>query len=557
MSEAAPAESVQPPLEQRLERGDPLTPDEVLEIPQFQGLSRGRIEKNPGTIVRRRFEPGEILCREGEFGSTAFLIESGTAEVYLQSQIGKVGKQSEGGFFRRLKQLLTRTPESERGGAPQRFIPIDAPIDLDQDRPIAELGPGDLFGEMACLSFYPRSATVRAKTPVVVVEMLRNILIDLQKNPKFRATLEAKYRARALDQHLAGVPLLQGLSREFVDLLRPKVKLLRFEPGQVIFREGDPADGFFLVRIGFVKVSKRWPGGDMVLSYLPRGGCFGEMALLSRSARTATCTALDHVEVVKIESDDFEAMVEHFPDVRDRLEKLSVERSLQNAALAERGASADLEQFLAQGLMEAQNLLLLDLDRCTRCDECVHGCANAHGGVTRLIRDGLRFDQYLVATSCRTCRDPLCMVGCPVGAIRRKESLEIVIEDWCIGCSLCAKQCPYGNISMVELAASRSGFEPPVETAPSPPAASQDAASAPAAAAPAARTARVAARPKTKATTCDLCMDQGEPACVASCPHDAAHRVDPLQFFAQRLFPLQKSAPLPPPAARADRAEPR
>ena len=78
-----------------------------------------------------------------------------------------------------------------------------------------------------------------------------------------------------------------------------------------------------------------------------------------------------------------------------------------------------VDQFLDQGLMEAQSLLVLDLERCTRCDQCVRACADAHDGVTRLIREGLRFDKYLVATSCRQCRDPLCMVGCPVGSIRR------------------------------------------------------------------------------------------------------------------------------------------
>ena len=92
--------------------------------------------------------------------------------------------------------------------------------------------------------------------------------------------------------------------------------------------------------------------------------------------------------------------------------------------------------------MEAQSLLLLDLDTCTRCDACVTACADAHDGVTRLVREGLRFDHYLVATSCRQCLDPLCMVGCPVGSIRRRNSLEVIIEDWCIGCGLCAENCP-------------------------------------------------------------------------------------------------------------------
>ncbi len=102
--------------------------------------------------------------------------------------------------------------------------------------------------------------------------------------------------------------------------------------------------------------------------------------------------------------------------------------------------------------MQGQNLLLLDLNKCTRCDECVKACvATHHDGVTRLVRDGLRFENFLVATSCRACMDPLCMTRCPVGSIRRKDSLDIVIEDWCIGCGNCATDCPYGNINVVEV----------------------------------------------------------------------------------------------------------
>ena len=111
--------------------------------------------------------------------------------------------------------------------------------------------------------------------------------------------------------------------------------------------------------------------------------------------------------------------------------------------------------------MEAQSLLVLDLDKCTRCDNCVRACADAHDGVTRLVREGLRFDKYLIATSCRQCRDPLCMVGCPVGSIRRRNSLEVIIEDWCIGCGLCAKNCPYGNINLHPFAVEADDPEDP------------------------------------------------------------------------------------------------
>jgi len=170
--------------------------------------------------------------------------------------------------------------------------------------------------------------------------------------------------------------------------------------------------------------------------------------------------------------------------------------------------SVPLESFLAQGLMEAQSLLVLDLEKCTRCDACVTACADSHDGVTRLVREGLRFENFLVATSCRQCRDPLCMVGCPVGAIRRRNSLEVIIEDWCIGCSLCAKNCPYGNINMHSFTAQAEDHEHPGQKK---------------------------AVVQKKATTCDLCTEHAEPSCVYACPHDAAHRVEPRDFFAGTL----------------------
>ena len=148
-------------------------------------------------------------------------------------------------------------------------------------------------------------------------------------------------------------------------------------------------------------------------TYTGRGGYFGEMGLLGGGVRTATCTALDHVDVVRIKGEDFALMVERFPDIRASLEQVAAERAAMNLQRARSAEVTPLNDFLAQGLMEAQSLLVLDLEKCTRCDECVRACADAHDGVTRLVREGLRFDKYLVATSCRQCRDPLCMVGLP------------------------------------------------------------------------------------------------------------------------------------------------
>lgn len=172
--------------------------------------------------------------------------------------------------------------------------------------------------------------------------------------------------------------------------------------------------------------------------------------------RTATCSAMDLVQLVRIKADDFAEMMAQFPEVEQRITEVARARRKMDGQILNRVNTVSLNDFLKQELMQAQNLLLLDLDKCTRCDDCVRGCVATHeDGATRLIREGLRFDKYLVPTSCRACVDPLCMTRCPVGSIRRKESLDIVIEDWCIGCSACAEECPYGNLNIIDLSTLR------------------------------------------------------------------------------------------------------
>ena len=99
------------------------------------------------------------------------------------------------------------------------------------------------------------------------------------------------------------------------------------------------------------------------------------------------------------------------------------------------------------------------------------------------------------------------MVGCQVGSIRRRNSMEIIIEDWCIGCGKCAQNCPYGNINM----------QPFDVEVPDP-----------------ANPGRMVAAAKAKATMCDLCTGlDGQPSCVYACPHDAAHRMTGPELLAK------------------------
>jgi CRP-like cAMP-binding protein/Fe-S-cluster-containing hydrogenase component 2 len=532
---------------EKLTTGEPLSIDQLIEyLPALKEVARAQLENwAKGAAVLHRFRKGEIVCEEGEFGSTAYYIVSGNVDIFINNPLAHLRTRPQSGFFgrrfARMKSFLTDDTEDRRAEAGQRrFIGIDANVDLPMHRPLAQLGPGDLFGEMTCRTYQPRSATVQAREPCVMVEMLRVILDMLVGNrqvseaskatskvkmPTFKGTsfkteLENKYRERSLNNHLRSVPLFATLSEEFLQRLKENVELVSYNQGQVICKEGDDADAFYLIRSGMVRVAQAMPGGEMVRTYLSRGDYFGEIGLLRAIKRTATCSALDAVDVVKIPADDFNLMLETFPDVRAQLEPVATARMAVDRQKVI-PAGLQLDDFLNQGLFEAQNLLLIDLDNCTRCDACVRACATAHDGVSRLLRDGLRYDHFLVATACRSCRDPLCMTQCPVGSIRRKENLEIIIEDWCIGCGKCAELCPYGNINMhplevikevkTEVKSTQEGVPPKIKIE----------------------------KKKTtayKANTCDLCTQLSTPSCVYACPHDAAKRVDPQRFFGDALL---------------------
>ena len=386
------------------------------------------------------------------------------------------------------------------------------------------MGAGDLFGEMTCMNFYPRSATVRAAEDCTRAGDAPQRALHHAAQPDVPRRSSRGTTASAPSTTTSGACRSSPASgqdeaefEQLVDYLRDRVQLRRCEPGEMIFRQGDPADdGFYLVRTGFVKVSQNRPGGEHVLNYVGPGGYFGEIGLLSDipeiravappGVRTATCTALDHVDLVRITAADFRDILDQFPD---QLRQPLVEGALQTLerdrdAAAARRRTSSLGDFLGQGLMNAQSLLVLDLEKCTRCDECTKACADAHDGVTRLIREGLRFDKFLVASSCRSCLDPYCMVGCPVGSIRRREHARDHHRGLVHRLRQVRRELPVRQHQHAPVPDRRDCA--PTPTTP----------------------ARMIPVVQQKATTCDLCHDLGpnaEPSCVYACPHDAAHRM--------------------------------
>ncbi|MBC7964306.1 MAG: 4Fe-4S binding protein, partial [Fuerstia sp.] len=271
------------------------------------------------------------------------------------------------------------------------------------------------------------------------------------------------------------------------------------------------------------------------LSYASRGEIIGEIAVLCKEDRSATCLAFTHpssgqkaatqanlipqrVEAVRIGADVLQELLAKSKPftqlVDDIVKSRRVRDQLADKSAASTRAGSQTKEFDDLGLAWGQALMVIDLDRCTRCQECVKACVDAHDdGRTRLYLDGPRFqNKYLIPVTCRKCLDPVCMIGCPVGAINRGSSGEIQIADHCIGCSKCADQCPYGSIQM-DLLDTAQELSPDLKDLLGP--------------------GYVLRNVQEKAVVCDLCSStpSGQPSCVYACPHDAAIRVDGLLHF--------------------------
>ena len=104
------------------------------------------------------------------------------------------------------------------------------------------------------------------------------------------------------------------------------------------------------------------PGGEMVRTYLSRGDYFGEIGLLRSIKRTATCTALDAVDVVKIPAADFNLMLETFPGVRQQIEAVASAR-FASGQMKTIPAGLHLDDFLNQGETETGPVALRRKER--------------------------------------------------------------------------------------------------------------------------------------------------------------------------------------------------
>ncbi|MGH8013478.1 MAG: cyclic nucleotide-binding domain-containing protein [Candidatus Binataceae bacterium] len=430
---------------------------------------------------------------------------------------------------------------------------LNGAVDLYDDVPghgrikLTSFAKGNFYGELGAIGGLPRSADVVAAEHSEILHVPRYALKYIEINAEARAILAERYRERAVRNVTVTLELFKDVSADFINELIPRCEIVRHElRGVSLITQGEPGDAFYIVRDGFVQiVREREDGSKRVLAYLRAGEYFGEMALLETGMRWASVLTAGKCELIKIRRDDFLELCQRFPQVESSVRQVIARRHEQ-----ERNITPEISQLLERsgqlGVIQADALLVMDLDLCIKCDNCVKACEALHGK-SRLIRNGIQIGKYLIPSACRHCDDPRCMNSCPTGAIKRRPEGEIYFQyDMCIGCGNCAIACPYDNIAMIDTptfdrAQARKarvmnapGFFRPF------PVAAHDVGER-------SLWDRLFKRSKRKPSTigpglpehvpvafpikCDLCDGLPFMGCVHNCPTGAAMRIDPAQLF--------------------------
>ncbi len=499
-----------------------LTVEQLKRIEIFSDVKESLLEELIPDIAVAQWEAGATLFEEGSYLDLAFYIAVGDVDLFLQKHAGAAdpifntrnvtsrdiaeSRARYGAAQQAIGPTLNATPS-----APEQITYLST-MDFDLAHGARErLSKGDFFGEIGALNGWPQSVTARTASLTTLVQIRVPALRKLKRAAKgLRAQIDRVYRERTLLHHLRTTPPLRGCGDASLEALAGKVELRSLEPGELLTREGDRADAVYLVRSGFLKLSQNLGAGDLVVTYVSKGMTIGEVEALIDGVSTwqMSVTAAGYCEVVRIDVADFLDVVQAHPAVEARLWESTVARIKESGFTRKNPERAELIEFaLARGLAQGNSVLVMDLDVCTRCDDCVRGCASTHGGRPRFVREGERFGNFLVARSCFHCEDPVCLIGCPTGAIRRTNVGEVIAIDdaLCIGCGSCADNCPYDAIVMHDTKTTWPAHALPQ---------------------------RLRGEQRFVASKCDLChtSDAG-PACVNSCPHACAFRVGSLDEF--------------------------
>lgn len=484
----------------------------------------------------RSLAPGEYVFREGEYGRDLYCILAGQLALSMTDDAG-------------------------------------------QELPIAIHRQGECVGEYGMLTGQQYTTTAKAQSPTYLLCVPEQVVQHLMELvPGVRTRFEQRNCGHSTLAILRQMALFQDISNSDVQYLIGQAQIQQYERNAQFFteeRSGRPArETLHILLEGFVKVARQVPSehrnnatDERIIAYRQEGDYFAGGLDLLGDGRAVTVTSINRTRVAKVPHQAVQAIFQRYPEVKQRfasrlreyiastvalqadiLSQSSLQHLVPAPSLPDTSRAKGLHALVSDGVVEGTEVLLIDLDKCIHCSECEEACKRRHGH-SRMNRKGMVIGNISIATACRQCQDPVCLL-CSRAGIARLPDGEVYITESCIGCGICVERCPYGAISIVDaneggtreeqsswqrfsaiftqgIVKERKRSVLPVLNGFAAPATGVSVASGPLAVP---RDAIEEIRKKI-AIKCDLCAGYKDQACVEACPTGAAIRVQPTAFF--------------------------
>ncbi len=444
--------------------------------------------------------------------------------------------------------------------------------EAQQELPLAMHRQGECIGEYGMLTGQQYTTTAKAQTPVLLLRVPEQAIQRLlELVPDIRTRFEQVNRGHSTFAILKQMALFQGISDADMQYLIAQAQIQHYERNAPLFTEehrGRPArETLHVLLEGFVKVARHEhkQREERIIAYRQGGDYFAGGLDLLGDGRAVTVTSINRTRVAEVPHQAVLTIFQQYPEIQQRFalrlrEYITSTVALQADVLAkdtfkhiplapvraESARTEGLHALVSDGVVEGTEVLLIDLDKCIHCNECEEACERRHGH-SRMNRKGMVIGNISVATACRQCQDPVCLL-CSRAGIARLPDGEVYITESCIGCGICAERCPYGAISIMDagdtqveqstwkrfsaiftqgIIKERKRAALPVLNGVAAPATGVNVAFGP------------LDRPrdgyeelrKKIAVKCDLCAGYKDQACVEACPTGAAIRVQPTVFF--------------------------
>ncbi len=272
-------------------------PKQLPAIPLFSMLTMEAFFPILEILQVHTYKPGEIIIKQGDPCTCVYMLAHGEIEV-----------------------------TEEKDG---------------EEKVLAHLNAGSVFGEMALISEAPRVASARAIRESNVLVLSRDELETAAEDLDDITWAMAKFvRKRFINNLLLTSPVFQPFNQEERKEILERFTSVGVPTDEVIIQEGTTGPGLYLILGGEVEISKFEGDTSVHLTRMAEGSVFGEISLINDSPTTATVQAVRGGEFLFLSKEDYQELVKERPEIQENLAKLSEERmneqrqSMENAGMS-------------------------------------------------------------------------------------------------------------------------------------------------------------------------------------------------------------------------------